>query len=226
MHEADKRAAALAAVEEVRDGMIVGLGTGSTAAFVIAAIGERVRAGLRIEAVATSLATEVAARAAGIAVIALPGRIDLTIDGVDEIDARLRAVKGAGGAMLREKIVAQASDRMVVIADGSKRVEAIGAAPVPVELLPFAHRFVARRLEALGAVATLRMSAAGPVRTDQSNLLLDCVFARDIDHARLACEIERIPGALGHGLFLDEVGAAYLATGGVVTRLERSGKAD
>lgn len=217
MHEADKRAAALAAVEEVRDGMIVGLGTGSTAAFAIAAIGERVREGLRITAVATSLATEVAARAAGIAVIDLPARIDLTIDGVDEIDARLRAVKGAGGAMLREKIVAQASARMVVIADGSKYVGAIGAAKVPVEVLPFARDFVGRRLEALGSAATLR-----EVETDQGNLVLDCVFPHDIDHARLAREIGAIPGALGHGLFLREVSAAYLATGGVVTRLERA----
>lgn len=221
MDESDKRAAALAAVGEVRDGMIVGLGTGSTAAFAIAAIGERVRAGLRIEAVATSLASETLARAHGITMIDLPGRIDLTIDGADEIDSALRAVKGAGGAMLREKIVAQASDRMVVIADGSKRVDAIGAAKVPVEVLPFARDFVAARLEALGAAVELR-----GVATDQGNAILDCVFPRDIDHARLAAEIAGIAGALGHGLFLDEVAAAYIATGGVVTRLERATKAD
>lgn len=218
MHESDKRLAAVAAVAEVQGGMIVGLGTGSTAAYAVAAIGERA---LRIEAVATSLATEALARAHGIAVIALPARLDLTIDGADEIDGALRAIKGAGGAMLREKIVAQASSRMVVIADGSKHVAAIGAAKVPVEVLPFALKFVAARLEALGAAVGRRDAA-----TDQGNAVLDCIFPHDIDHACLADEIARIPGALGHGLFLSEVSAAYLATDGVVSRLERADKPD
>lgn len=220
MYEADKRAAALAAVEEVRDGMIVGLGTGSTAAFAIAAIGERVRAGLGVEAVATSLATATLARATGLAVIDLPARIDLTIDGADEIDGCLRAVKGAGGAMLREKIVAQASDRMVVIADGSKRVAVIGAAKVPVEVLPFARDFVRARLEVLGAAVELRGAAS-----DQGNVILDCTFSRN-DRDCLAAQIASIPGMLGHGLFLTEVAAAYICEGGVVTRLERAQSRD
>lgn len=226
MFESDKRAAALAAVAEIRDGMVVGLGTGSTAAFAIAAVGELVRAGLAIRAVATSLATEADARAHGIAIVDLPARIDLTIDGADEIDGRLRAIKGAGAAMLREKIVAQASARMLVVADGSKRVAAIGAAKIPVEVLPFAERFVAARLEGLGGAATLRHTADGPARTDQGNHVLDCTFPPDVDHIRLATEIARLPGALGHGLFLHEVSAAYLATDGIVTRLERPPNAD
>lgn len=217
MYETDKRLAALAAVMEVRPGMIVGLGTGSTAAFAIAAIGERVRGGLAIRAVATSLATEAHARALGIPLIDLPARIDLTIDGADEIDGQLRAIKGAGGAMLREKIVAAASDRMIVIADGSKRVAAIGAAKIPVEALPFAVDFVAARLAGLGGAPVLRPDFV----TDQGNRILDCAFSHEIDHDALAAEIAAIPGTLGHGLFLKEVDAAYIATGGGVTRLER-----
>ena len=216
MTQDDKRLAALAAVAEIRAGMIVGLGTGSTAAFAIEALGAQVRAGLQVQAVATSLATEALARAAGIAIIDLPARIDLTIDGADEIDAALDALKGAGGAMLREKVVAAASDRMIVIADGSKRVAEIGAAKIPVEVLPFAHAFVATRLAALGAIVALRAGV-----TDQGNAILDCRFPLAVDHAALAAHIAAIPGALGHGLFLDEVDAAYIATDGVVTRLER-----
>ena len=218
MHTSDKRLAAMAAIAEVRPDMIVGLGTGSTAAFAIAALGERVRAGLDVRAVATSIATEKLARDARLQLIALPAQIDLTIDGADEIDDSCRAVKGAGGAMLREKIVAAASARMIVIADGSKRVAAIGAAKVPVEVLPFAQGFVAARLASLGGAPVLR---AGFV-TDQDNHILDCHFPADIDHAILALEIAAIPGALGHGLFLTEVDAAYIAADGVVTRLERT----
>ncbi len=222
MNESDKRLAALAAVAEVRAGMIVGLGTGSTAAFAIEVLGERVRAGLAVQAVATSLATEALARAAGIAIIDLPARLDLTLDGADEIDDALHAIKGAGGAMLREKVVAAASTRMIVIADGSKRVAAIGAAKIPVEILPFAQDFVAGRLAELGGAPTLRASFI----TDQGNPILDCHFPSTADHAALAAKIAAIPGALGHGLFLDEVDAAYIATDGVVTRLERGSPLD
>ncbi len=216
----DKRLAAEAAVAEVADGMLVGLGTGSTAAYAIAALGQRVRDGLRIEAVATSLATEAAARAAEIAMIDFSriARLDLAIDGADEIDPRLFAIKGAGGAMLREKAVAAAADRMVVIADGSKRVEAIGAAKIPVEVLPFARGFVVAALETLGATVAVREGYA----TDNCNLVADCRFATLDDPRALASAIDAIPGALGHGLFLDEFDAAYVATDGVVTRLERN----
>ena len=214
MNESDKRAAALAAIEEVRAGMIVGLGTGSTAAFAIAALGQR---GLDIRAVATSTASEALARAAGITLIDLPAQIDLTIDGADEIDPRLQAIKGAGGAMLREKIVAAASKRMVVIADASKRVEAIGAAPIPVEVVPFGTAYVAAQLTALGASVIPRSGFV----SDQGNAVLDCRFPIGTDHARLAVAIASIPGAVGHGLFLTEVSASYISDGGVVTRLER-----
>lgn len=214
MNESDKRAAALAAVDEVRGGMVVGLGTGTTAAFAIAALGERK---LDIRAVATSEASAAMARAASITLIDLPARIDLTIDGADEIDLRLNAIKGAGGAMLREKIVAAASNRMIVIADASKLVDSIGAVRIPVEVLPFGIAFVSARLAAMGGRVTLRNDFV----TDQGNAIIDCQFAATVDHVALAKDISAIPGALGHGLFLTEVSAAYVADGGVVTRLER-----
>jgi ribose 5-phosphate isomerase A len=215
----DKRLAAEAAVAEVQDGMLVGLGTGSTAAFAIQALARRIAGGLRVTAVATSEASAQAAFAAGIVVcdFADAPQVDLAIDGADEIDGRLWAVKGAGGAMLREKAVAAAARRMIVIADGSKRVEAIGTAKVPVEVLPFARGYVVARLEALGASVTVR---AG-YETDNGNLVADCWFAALDDPRTLAAAIDAVPGALGHGLFLDEVDAAYIASRGVVERLER-----
>lgn len=220
----DKRLAAEAAVAEVADGMLVGLGTGSTAAHAVTALARRIAAGLKVEAVATSDATAAAARAAGIVVrdFSKIAALDLTIDGADEIDPRLFAIKGAGGAMLREKTVAAASHRMVVIADGSKRVAAIGAAKLPVEVLPFARASVVAALERLGAVVTVRAGC----RTDNGNIIADCRFPAMPDPRALAPEIAAIPGALGHGLFLDEVDAAYIATDGIVTRLERDRPSD
>ena len=233
-HDDDKRAAAYAAAEEVAGGMIVGLGTGSTAAFLIARLAERVRGGLRIVAVGTSLATELAAREVGITILPFDdlAEIDLAIDGVDEIDPQLRAIKGAGGAMLREKIVASAARRMIAIGDGSKRVARLGAAPVPLEVLPLARAFVARRVESLGGVATLRQRDGRAYRTDQGNAVLDCrfepelfqapLFQGDADPATLGTQLSQIPGVLGHGLFLDEIDSAYIAADGVVTRLDRA----
>ena len=220
----DKRLAAEAAVAEVRDGMLVGLGTGTTAAYAVKALARRVAAGLKVETVATSEATAAAARAAGLVVrdFADIAALDLAIDGADEIDPRLYAIKGAGGAMLREKTVAAASRRMVVIADGSKRVAAIGAARLPVEVLPFARASVVAALARLGAAVTVRDGYV----TDNGNLIADCRFPAMPDPRALAAEIAAIPGALGHGLFLDEVDAAYIAADGVVTRLERGGPSD
>jgi len=219
----DKSAAADAAVDEVIDGMLVGLGTGSTAAFAIRRLGERVAAGLRIRAVATSQRSADLAREVGIDVLdfADVAATDLVIDGADEIDDRLYAIKGAGGAMLREKIVAASAARMIVIADGSKRVERIGAAKLPVEVLPFAYSFVRRRLAELGAAVELRGGAAAPFRTDQDNLVLDCRFGTIDDPVALDAALSAIPGVLGHGLFLREVDRAVIAVRGQVTRLDR-----
>ena len=217
----DKRLAAEAAAAEVRDGMLIGLGTGSTAAHAICAIGA---AGRRVEAVATSRASAALARERGIAVRDFAGvaRVDLTIDGADELDDRFRAIKGAGGAMLREKVVAAASDRMVVVADGSKRVAAIGRAALPIEVLPFAHAYAAAMLAPMFAAVRERAD----YRTDNGNLVLDCRGAAGDDWDGLAARLQAIPGVVGHGLFLTEVDAAYIAADGVVTRLERHRKTD
>ena len=218
--DADKARASAAAVDEVQDGMLVGLGTGSTATHAIIVLGERVARGLAIRAVATSRASDALARSLGIVMLDFADvpRIDLTIDGADEIDARCFAIKGAGGAMLREKIVAASSARMIVIADGSKRVQRIGAAKLPVEVLPFGAAYVMRVLDEIGAVPVIRDN----YRTDQGNLVVDCHFATLDDPRAAAATLSAIPGILGHGLFLDEVDAAYIAMNGIVTRLERA----
>jgi ribose 5-phosphate isomerase A len=220
----DKRAAAEAAAAEITDGMIVGLGTGSTAAFLIARLAERVGKGLRVTAVATSLATERAASAAGLTIVPFDdlSAIDLAIDGVDEIDPELRAIKGAGGAMLREKIVASAARRLIAIGDGTKRVAVLGAVPLPIEVLPLARSFVAAALDSLGGTATLRASGDDRYRTDQGNVVLDCLFHDLSDPDAVATQLSAIPGVLGHGLFLREIDSAYIATAGVVTRLDRT----
>ncbi len=219
MKDAAKAQAGAAAAAEVCDGMLVGLGTGSTAVHAIHALGQRVADGLVIRAVATSRASEVLARGLGIAMLDFADvpRVDLTIDGADEIDGRFYAVKGAGGAMLREKLVAAASDRMVVVADSSKYVVAIGKAPVPVEILPFAR---ASLLAALGEGATLRLNGDQPYVTDNGNWIADCRLDLD-DPVKTAAWLDALPGALGHGLFLREVDATYIADGTVVSRLER-----
>lgn len=225
MQDNDKRLAAEAAIAEVRDGMIVGLGTGTTAAHAIRALGERVRDhGLKISGVATSNASDVLASQYGIRQHDLmrDSRIDLAIDGVDEIDPRLFAIKGAGGAMLREKIIATAADRMVAIADGSKRVARIGAARLPVEFLPSASAFIERELRALGAEPVRRAAETGAeYRTDQGNWIFDCSFAVLDDPASLDRALSAIPGMFGHGLFLTEIDAAYIAQDGIVTKMER-----
>lgn len=221
-----KRAAAKAAVAEVEPGMLVGLGTGSTAAFAIAELALRVRAGLRIKTVASSIATASAAAAAGLEVIDMGdvAHLDWAVDGVDQIDPQLRAIKGGGGALLREKIVAAAATRMVAIADGSKWVERLAGHRIPLEVLPFARSVVAAALAAMGGAPVLRVVQSGPVRTDQGNLLTDCRFPAEDDPATLAPILSQIPGVLAHGLFLTEIDALYVAQGDTV-RLHQPGHA-
>ena len=205
-----KRAAAMEAVKLVEDGMTLGLGTGSTAAWFVDLLGERVKDGLRVRGVPTSEATAQQARGLGIEVIGLEevgfgegGRIDLCIDGVDEVDGQKRAIKGGGGALLREKIVAAGSDRVVYIADASKRVDVLGAFPLPVEVIPFAAAFVRARIAALGCEPVLRRAKdGGAFRTDENNVILDCPFGRIDDPEALAAELSLIPGVVEHGLFL------------------------
>ena len=221
----DKKAAALAAADEVKTGMLVGLGTGSTAAFLIDELGRRFADGLEFSAVATSVASEKQAKSLGIPVLPFSevAHIDLAIDGADEIDPALRAIKGAGGAMLREKCVAASATRMVVIADSSKKVAQLGATmPVPCETLPFAQASVGRALESLGATIALRMKNGTPYRTDQDNLIFDCHFGPISDPAALAVSLSSIPGMLGHGLFVTEVAGLYCAENGSATFTRRN----
>lgn len=219
-----KRAAALAAIAEVEDGMLVGLGTGSTVAFALEGLAARCRQGLRIDAVATSLRTAAAAEALGIAIrdFSTIAAVDLCIDGVDEIDPQFRAIKGGGGAMLREKVVAQAAARMIAIADGGKLVHRLGKAPVPVEVTPFALAFVADRVAGLGGRPVTRHLVDGsPYATDQGNAVLDCQFDMIDDPAALAEALAAIAGVAGHGLFVSEIDALYVGRGDEAERRER-----
>jgi len=201
-----KKIAAERSLEFIEDGMLFGLGTGSTIAYLIPMLGARVAEGLRVRAVPTSVRSAEAARALGIEVLdEFDGeeRIALTIDGADEVDPQLRLVKGGGGALLREKIVASCSDRMIVVADANKLVDQLGKFPMPVEVITLGWKNVARRLDDLGGATTLRASADGaPYVTDEGNYILDCHFGAIDDPDRLASEIDAIVGVVEHGLFI------------------------
>jgi ribose 5-phosphate isomerase A len=220
-HSNAKQRAAEAAIAEVTDDMLIGLGTGSTAAFAISGLGRRVREeGLRITTAGTSIATEAAARAVGIPFLPFDdlAAVDLCIDGADEIDPQFRAIKGGGGAMLREKIVASAATRMICIVDASKPVARL-ARPLPIEVLPFAHAYVTGTIRTLGADPVSR-----PKRSDQGNLLIDCDFGPIADPETLARTLDAVPGLLGHGLFLSEIDALYVGDETGVERRERGAK--
>jgi ribose 5-phosphate isomerase A len=211
--EAEKAAAAAAAIAEVRDGMLLGLGSGSTAAHAVRALGRRVAAGLRVDCVATSQATAVLARSVGLTVRPFDdvARLDLTVDGADEIDPSLRAIKGGGGALLREKVVAAASDRVSIVIDASKWVAQLGRFRLPVEVLPFAGAWVARALTGLGGTPARRLLADGtPFHTDQGNLIFDTAFGVIEDPGRLAASLASVPGIVEHGLFLDEIDTVFI----------------
>ncbi|MDZ4700137.1 MAG: ribose-5-phosphate isomerase RpiA [Rhodothermales bacterium] len=206
--DAAKQALGEAAARLVEDGMRVGLGTGSTTALAIEAIGRRVRAeGLRIVGVPTSFAAERRARTFGIPLATLDDveALDLAIDGADEVDPAFNLIKGGGAAHTREKIVAALAKRFVVLVDESKLVRRLGLTrPVPLEVLPMALAPVQRALERLGAKPELRMAVRkdGPVVTDQGFWIVDAMFPPIEDPARLAIELQAIPGVLDHGLFI------------------------
>jgi ribose 5-phosphate isomerase A len=202
-----KRAAAEAAVALVEDGMILGLGTGSTAKLAVDTLGKRVAGGLRVIGIPTSEFTGQQARSLGIPVSTLDEHpeIDLTIDGADEVEkGPLNLIKGRGGALLREKIVASASRRLVIIVDDGKLVDRLGSHfAVPVEVVPFGWRATARKLEALGAKGTLRKGSAGnPFVTDGGHYIVDCAFGPIASSAKLETDLNSIVGVVEHGLFL------------------------
>ncbi|SFU17655.1 ribose-5-phosphate isomerase RpiA [Sedimentitalea nanhaiensis] len=208
-----KYVSARRAADLVENGMRVGLGTGSTAAFLVRRLGEMVRdEGLKIRGVPTSTRTADLARAEGIEVITLEqaGWLDLTIDGADEFDNDLNLIKGGGGALLQEKIVAMASDRMIVIADAGKHVETLGAFPLPVEIIPFGWQATRKLIEELlismdvqGHDTALRMASESPFVTDEGNYILDLDLKRIGDAQQLAQALNQIPGVVENGLFID-----------------------
>lgn len=201
-----KRRAAEYAVSLIEDGMIVGLGTGSTAIWAVRQLAQSLRSGSlnRVVGVATSHATETEALRLGLPLTSLENHpdVDLTIDGADEVDPDLNLIKGGGGAMLREKIVAQASRRLVIIVDESKLSPQLGTRrPVPVEVVSFGWIHPARFLEALGAEVTLRTADGAPFLTDNGNRVLDCRFGLIADPAALSARLKNRTGIVDHGLF-------------------------
>nr|WP_249782139.1 MULTISPECIES: ribose-5-phosphate isomerase RpiA [unclassified Bradyrhizobium] len=229
-----KRQAAARALEEVRDGMQLGLGTGSTAKHFVELLGERVAAGLKVIGVPTSEATRADAERCGVKLTTLDeiDHLDLTIDGADEIDPELNLIKGGGGALLREKIVAAASDRMIVIADDSKWVPTLGKFPLPIEVIPFGLGATRRAIEK--AFAECGVSGQMAVRkakggakdghvfvTDGGHWIVDAQLGRITDPPGLAKALSAIPGVVEHGLFIGLASSAVLAGGGGIRVIER-----
>jgi ribose 5-phosphate isomerase A len=228
--ETQKRAAAARAVEFVRPGMRLGLGTGSTAKHFVELLGERVRAGLDVVAVPTSQATRADAERCGIRLTTLDEtpELDLTVDGADEIAPDLSLIKGGGGALLREKIVAAASARMIVIADASKWVDALGRFPLPIEVAPFGLTATRRAVEKAvapiraGAPLVLRQDRDGhPFVTDGGHWIIDATLGRIGEPKALAQALSAIPGVMEHGLFIDLADMAILASPDGVRIVER-----
>lgn len=226
--EAEKRVAGEAAAALVEDGMAVGLGTGSTAAFFVRALAERTRGGLRLKTcVATSEATAGLARELGLPLTTLDETrgLDLTVDGADEVGPGLALIKGGGAALLREKLVWEASRRCVVIADSAKVVPALGAFPLPIEVVAFGARQTADRVAdvlaefEIGAVPRLRARDGTPVRTDGGNLILDAPCGRIAEPAALASALKGLTGVVDHGLFLDLADEAVIGRAGGAERL-------
>lgn len=227
--EEQKRAAAEAALEYVKPGMKLGMGTGSTAEHFVRLLAQRVQAGLKVTTVATSERTAALARELGLVVSDLGAvrHLDVTVDGADEIGPGLNLIKGGGGALLREKIVATASDRMVVIADGAKVVDTLGRFPLPVEIVPFAYQVTMERIAEAAAkcgcsqnLMRLRGGEGHAFKTDSGNLIADCTAEIIPDPERLAHLLEGIPGVVDHGLFISIASIALVGMSGGVKTLE------
>ena len=211
----EKQRSAEAACEYVKDGMIVGLGTGSTAEFAVKKIGELVRNGLSIRGIPTSDTTKILAESEGIPLIDFSETmfIDLTIDGADEIDASLNMIKGGGAALLREKIVASASREEIIIVSSSKLVQQLGAFPLPVEVIPFGWQVVFNQLESLQGNPELRLKQGQPSVTDQGNFIVDCQFRKIENPEQLEQHLNMIPGVVENGLFINLCTRVIMADG-------------
>lgn len=205
-----KRDAAAAALEYVEDGMKLGLGTGSTAAEFVDLLGEKVKAGLNVLCVPTSIATHKQAEGHSIPLTTLDEtpQLDLTIDGADELDDQLNLIKGGGGALLREKIVASSSQEMIVIADESKHVSTLGAFDLPIEVIAFGAEATLKKIEKAASEAgcsgalTLRQKDGQIFKTDSGNIIYDCEFGAIAEPALLAGKLSMVPGVVDHGLFI------------------------
>jgi ribose 5-phosphate isomerase A len=221
----EKELAARASLQFMRDGDVVGLGSGSTAAYAVRYLGERVRAGMKIRGIATSVQTQNLVASVGIPLTTLEEvqRIDVTIDGADEFDPELRLIKGGGGALLHEKIVASASRQVIIIADSSKQVCVLGKVPLPVEVIRFAEALVSEKISVLGAAVRLRKDRAGePFVTDEGNHILDCHFGQIPDPPALAHTLSEIPGVVEHGLFVNLADLMLLGKGSEVLEWRRN----
>jgi ribose 5-phosphate isomerase A len=217
-----KQAAARASLKFVQDGNVVGLGSGSTAAYSVRFLVERVRAGLKIRGIPTSVATRDLAASLGIPLITLDEcqQLDVDIDGADEIDPHLNLIKGGGGALLREKVIAAASRKFVVIGDASKQVQVLGAFPLPVEVIPFAGPLLIKAITALGAKVRLRTDVGGdPYMTDEGHHILDCQFGKIPDAPALARTLNNMPGVVEHGLFIGMADVALIGRDNEVLEL-------
>jgi ribose 5-phosphate isomerase A len=223
-NDLEKEAAARASLKFVHDGNVVGLGTGSTTAYVVRFLAEKVRAGLKIRGIPTSSATQDLAQSLGIPLTTFEEvqQIDVTIDGADEFDPQLNLIKGGGGALLREKIVASASRQVIIVTDASKQSAVLGKFPLPVEVIQFAQPLVAKRIAALGPAVKLRLDASGdPYVTDEGNHILDCKFGSITDPPALARILDAMPGIVDHGLFINLASVVLLARGNEVQEIRR-----
>ena len=219
-----KRQAALAALDEIRDGMIVGLGTGSTASHFIRELGQRVRSGLRVLGIPTSGSSHQLAIQSGVPLTTLKEhpRIDVTVDGADEVSPELDLIKGLGGALVREKIVAHASSRVIIVVDETKRVDRLGRrAPVPVEVVPFAVDVVAVQLLRWGGAAGIRQKDGSPVVSDNGNLILDWRHGVIDQPYVVEKQIKVLTGVVDSGIFAHVADLVIVAAGSTIEKLRR-----
>ena len=222
-NDREKEAAARASLRFVKDGQVVGLGTGSTAAYFIQLLGGQVKNGLRIRGIPSSDRSREQAASLGIPLTTLDEcqQIDVTVDGADEFDPQLRLIKGGGGALLREKIVASATRQLVIVADRTKRVPVLGKFPLPVEVIKFAQALVKKKIEALGAQVEVRRNADGKAYlTDENNYILDCRFGQIPDADALARQLSDMPGVVEHGLFIGMASVVLMADGSNIIELQ------
>jgi len=225
-NEQEKQAAARHSLSFVRDGDVVGLGTGSTAAIFIQMLGEKVKAGMKVRGIPTSTRSRDLAKSLGIPLITFADceQIDVTVDGADEFNPDLDLIKGGGGALLREKVVASASRQVVIVTDSSKQVPALGKFPLPVEVVPFAEALIAGRVAALGASVNLRQKEDWtPYVTDEGHHILDCSFGKIAEPAKLADQLNRMPGVVEHGLFIGMASVVLMSKGAEVVEFRLRG---